>query len=40
MTLKIASKYRQKLQGFNNQKELDLFLAKEPKAEYLTELIL
>ncbi|MCD6543497.1 MAG: site-specific DNA-methyltransferase, partial [Flavobacteriaceae bacterium] len=37
---KIASKYRQKLQGFNNQKELDLFLAKEPKAEYLTELIL
>ena len=37
---KIASKYRQKLQGFNNQKELDLFLAKEPEAEYLTELIL
>tara|TARA_R110002051_G_scaffold275011_2_gene335973 strand:- start:4568 stop:5446 length:879 start_codon:yes stop_codon:yes gene_type:complete len=37
---KIASKYRQKLQGFNNQKELDLFLAKEPEAEYITELIL
>lgn len=37
---RIASKYRQKLQGFNNQKELDLFLAKEPEAEYLTELIL
>ena len=37
---KIASKYRQKLQGFNNQKELDLFLTKEPEAEYGTELIL
>ncbi len=37
---KIASKYRQKLQGFNNQKELDLFLAKEPETEYITELIL
>lgn len=37
---KIASKYRHKLQGFNNQKELDLFLAKEPEAEYSTELIL
>lgn len=37
---KIASKYRQKLQGFNNQKELDLFLAKEPESEYLTELVL
>ena len=37
---KIASKYRQKLQGFNNQKELDLFLAKEPESEYITELIL
>lgn len=35
---KIASKYRQKLQGFNNQKELDLFLAKEPEAEYFSEL--
>lgn len=37
---KIISKYRQKLQGFNNQKELDLFLAKEPEAEYINELIL
>jgi site-specific DNA-methyltransferase (adenine-specific) len=37
---KIASKYRQKLQGFNNQKELDLFLAKEPESEYVRELIL
>jgi len=37
---KIASKFRQKLQGFNNQKELDLFLAKEPEVEYGNELIL
>lgn len=37
---KIASKYKQKLQGFNNQKELDLFLANEPEAEYITELFL
>lgn len=37
---KIASKYKQKIQGFNNQKELDLFLAKEPETEYVTELIL
>lgn len=37
--LKITSKYRQKLQGFNNQKELDLFLVQEPEAEYITELI-
>ena len=37
---KIAGKYRQKLQGFNYQKELDLFLAKEPETEYITELIL
>jgi site-specific DNA-methyltransferase (adenine-specific) len=37
---KIASRYRKKIQGFNNQKELDLFLAEEPEAEYITELIL
>lgn len=36
----IATKYRQKLQGFNNQKELDLFLANEPKVGYLSELVL
>ena len=29
-----ALKYRQKLQGFNNQKELNLFLAKEPVLGY------
>jgi len=37
---KITAKYHQKIQGFNNQKELDLFLAKEPEAEFITELIL
>lgn len=37
---KIFKKYRQKLQGFNNQTELDLFLANEPKAEYTIDLIL
>lgn len=36
----IAAEYRQKLNGFNNKRELDLFLAKEPKGEGLTELIL
>jgi len=35
---KIAIKYRKKLQGFNDNKELDLFLAKEIKTEYRTEL--
>ncbi|MFV0531433.1 MAG: DNA-methyltransferase [Flavobacteriales bacterium] len=34
----IAEKYRNKIQGFNNKKQLDLFLVKEPKAEYFTEL--
>lgn len=33
----IAAKYRQKLQGFNKQNQLDLFLANEPEAEYKTE---
>lgn len=36
----IAAKYRQKLQGFNMQNQLDLFLANEPEAEYITELTL
>lgn len=34
----ITGKYRQKLAGFNDQTELDLFLAKEPEAEYSAEL--
>jgi site-specific DNA-methyltransferase (adenine-specific) len=35
---KIASTYRNKLQGFNDKKELSLFLLQEPKIEYQTEL--
>lgn len=35
---KIAAKYRQKIPGFNNKKELDLFLVEEPKTEYKVEL--
>ncbi|MDG4950744.1 site-specific DNA-methyltransferase [Weeksellaceae bacterium KMM 9724] len=37
---KIASKYKSKIQGFNNQTELDLFLANESTPEYKTELVL
>lgn len=37
---KTAAKYRQKIQGFNYQKELDLFLLKEPEPEYSPDLIL
>ena len=36
--LLIAAKYRQKLPGFNNQRELELFLAEEPASEYGNEL--
>lgn len=36
----IAATYRQKISGFNNKKELELFLAEEPEEEYGTELIL
>lgn len=35
---KVASAYRQKIQGFNYQTELDLFLANEPTPEYSSEL--
>lgn len=35
---KIAATYRQKIGGFNNKKELELFLVEEPKEEYQTEL--
>lgn len=31
-------KYKEKISGFNNQKELELFLAEEPKTEYKTKL--
>ena len=36
----IAGYYRQKLAGFNNKKELELFLAEEPVEEYSLDLIL
>ncbi len=35
---KIAATYRQKISGFNNKNELELFLAVEPGTEYKTEL--
>lgn len=34
----IAIKYKEKIKGFNDKKELDLFLCSEPKAEYKTKL--
>lgn len=37
---KTAELYRQKIQGFTNKKQLDLFLANEPTEEYGNELIL
>ncbi len=37
---KIAELYRQKIQGFTNKKELDLFLANEPTVDYCNELLL
>ena len=35
---KTAEFYRQKINGFNDKKELELFLFKEPKVEYKTRL--
>jgi len=35
---KTAATYRQKIGGFNNKKELELFLFEEPVGEFLTEL--
>lgn len=35
---KIASSYRKKLQGFNDKKELELFLLQEPQVEYQKEI--
>jgi site-specific DNA-methyltransferase (adenine-specific) len=35
---KIAATYRQKIRGFNDKKELDLFLVEEPQEDYRTEL--
>ena len=35
---KLAAKYKEKISGFNTKNELELFLFKEPKTEYGTEL--
>ena len=35
---KTSATYRQKIGGFNDKKELELFLVEEPRAEYKTEL--
>ena len=35
---KIATTYRQKISGFNDKKELDLFLLEEPKIDYKSEI--
>jgi site-specific DNA-methyltransferase (adenine-specific) len=35
---KTASTFKQKLHGFNDKKELDLFLLQEPQVEYVKEL--
>ncbi len=35
---KISATYKRKIGGFNDKKELELFLSEEPKAEYKTEL--
>lgn len=37
--IKTAQCYRQKLGGFNDKKELELFLLQEPQPEYVKELI-
>ena len=34
----IAASYREKIRGFNDKKELDLFLAQEPSDEYSLDL--
>ncbi len=36
--LNTAGKYRQKIRGFNNKKELELFLLKEPQIQYQVDL--
>jgi site-specific DNA-methyltransferase (adenine-specific) len=33
-----AAKYKEKIRGFNNKKELELFLVNEPVVEYGIEL--
>jgi len=38
--IETAADYRQKIRGFNDKKELELFLYQEPKVDYGTELTL
>ena len=38
MNKNIAATYRQKINGFQDNKELELFLVSEPEVEYKTEL--
>ena len=38
--LKTAADYRKKIGGFNDKRELELFLFEEPISEYATELVL
>jgi len=38
-SLSIAQKYKSKIQGFHDENELDLFLLKEPQAEYIVNKI-
>ena len=35
---KTSATYRQKIGGFNDKKELELFLFEEPREEYITDL--
>jgi len=37
---KTAALYRQKINGFNDKKELELFLVSEPQSEYINKLML
>ncbi|MBT7491341.1 MAG: site-specific DNA-methyltransferase [Bacteroidetes bacterium] len=36
----IAAKHKSKIRGFNTDKQLDLFVAKEPEVEYVSELMI
>jgi len=38
--IKTANLYRSKIGGFNDKKELELFLVQEPKSEYKAELLI
>ncbi len=38
--LMLAANYKQKIRGFTNKKELELFLVEEPKVDYTKELLL